>query len=366
MELKVKDISGFLEQLAPLSSQESYDNCGLITGSHGQDVTGVLLSLDCTEEVVDEAISKGVNMIVAHHPIVFKGLKKLNGKNYVERTIIKAIKNDIAIYAIHTNLDNYRFGVNHEIASRIGLINTKILAPKGDVLKKLIVFCPTENVSQLSKALFDAGAGHIGDYAECSFESEGKGGFLPGENTNPTLGKVGSREVVEETKLEVIISSHQEGRILKAMHLAHPYEEVAYDLIPLSNKNHFEGAGMIGELEKSMEVDQFLSHLKSTFDCGVIRHTKKHLKEIKKVAFCGGAGSFLLNHAKAQGADIYITGDFKYHEFFDAEEKIIIADIGHYESEQFTPNLIHDVMKKKFINFALHLSEVNTNPINYF
>jgi len=366
MELKVKDISGFLEQLAPLSSQESYDNCGLITGSHSQSVTGVLLSLDCTEEVVDEAISKGANMIVAHHPIVFKGLKKLNGKNYVERTIIKAIKNDIAIYAIHTNLDNYRFGVNHEIASRIGLINTKILAPKGDVLKKLIVFCPTENVSQLSKALFDAGAGNIGDYAECSFESEGKGGFLPGENTNPTLGKVGSREVVEETKLEVIISSHYEGQILKVMHSAHPYEEVAYDLISLTNKNHFEGAGMIGELENSMEVDDFLSHLKSTFDCGVIRHTNKHLKEIKKVAFCGGAGSFLLNQAKAQGADIFITGDFKYHEFFDAEDQIIIADIGHYESEQFTPNLIHDVMKKKFINFALHLSEVNTNPINYF
>jgi dinuclear metal center YbgI/SA1388 family protein len=366
MELKVKDISGFLEQLAPLSSQESYDNCGLITGSHNQKVTGVLLSLDCTEEVIDEAISKGANLIVAHHPIVFKGLKKINGKNYVERTIIKAIKNDIAIYAIHTNLDNYRFGVNHEIASRIGLINTRILAPKSNVLKKLIVFCPTENVSQLSKSLFEAGAGHIGDYAECSFESDGKGGFLPEENSNPTLGKVGSREVLEETKLEVIISSHQEGRILKAMNSAHPYEEVAYDLIPLLNKNHFEGAGMIGDLENVMEVDSFLAHLKSTFDCGVIRHTKKHLKEIKKVAFCGGAGSFLLSDAKAQGADIYITGDFKYHEFFDAEDSIIIADIGHYESEQFTPNLIHDVMKKKFINFALHLSEVNTNPINYF
>jgi dinuclear metal center YbgI/SA1388 family protein len=366
MELKVKDISRFLEQLAPLSSQESYDNCGLITGSHDQKVTGVLLSLDCTEEIVEEAISNGANMIVSHHPIVFKGLKKINGNNYVERTIIKAIKNDIAIYAIHTNLDNYRFGVNHEIASRIGLINTQILDPKSNVLKKLIVFCPTENVSQLSKSLFEAGAGHIGDYAECSFESEGKGGFLPGENTNPTLGKVGSREEVKETKLEVIISSHQQGDILNAMNAAHPYEEVAYDLISLSNKNHFEGSGMIGELETPMEIDSFLSHLKSTFDCGVIRHTKKHLKEIKKVAFCGGAGSFLLGRAKAHGADVFITGDFKYHEFFDAEDQIIIADIGHYESEQFTPNLIHDAMKKKFINFALHLSKVNTNPINYF
>lgn len=366
MALKVKDISGFLEHLAPLSSQESYDNCGLITGSHDQKVTGVLFSLDCTEDIVEEAISKGANMIVSHHPIVFKGLKKINGKNYVERTIIKAIKNDIAIYAIHTNLDNYRFGVNHEIASRIGLINTQILDPKRDVLKKLIVFCPTENVSSISKSLFEAGAGHIGDYAECSFQSEGKGGFLPEENANPTLGKVGSREEVNETKLEVIISSHIQGKILNAMRAAHPYEEVAYDLIPLSNKNHFEGAGMIGELEKPIKTDQFLSHLKSIFNCGVIRHTEKHLKEIKKVAFCGGAGSFLLDNAKAQGADIFITGDFKYHEFFDAEDKIIIADIGHYESEQFTPNLIHDAMKKKFINFALHLSGVNTNPINYF
>lgn len=366
MELIVKDISNFLEGLAPLSSQESYDNCGLITGSHNQRVSGVLLSLDCTEAVVDEAISKGANMIVSHHPIVFKGLKKINGKNYVERTIIKAIKNDIAIYAIHTNLDNYRFGVNYEIANRIGLKNPKILAPKSDVLKKLIVFCPTENVSQLSKSLFEAGAGSIGDYAECSFESEGKGGFLPGENTNPTLGEVGNREEVKETKLEVIISSHIEGKVLSTMFDAHPYEEVAYDVIPLSNKNHFEGSGMIGELEKSVSVNDFLSHLKSTFNCGIIRHTDKHVEEIKKVAFCGGAGSFLLNHAKAQAADIFITGDFKYHEFFDAEDRIIIADIGHYESEQFTPNLIHDAMKKKFINFALHLSEVNTNPINYF
>ncbi|MEX1192333.1 MAG: Nif3-like dinuclear metal center hexameric protein [Brumimicrobium sp.] len=366
MDILVNDITAYLEQLAPLSSQESYDNSGLITGDKQQIVSGALLSLDCTEAVVEEAIEKGVNLIISHHPIIFKGLKKINGNNYVERTIIKAIKNDIAIYAIHTNLDNYRFGVNYEIAQRVGLKNLQILTPNENVLKKLVVFCPSAQKNEFSQALFDAGAGNIGDYSQCSFETSGVGGFLPEENTNPTIGKVGERETVEETKIEVIISSHNERNILNAMNSAHPYEEVAYDLFSLSNVNHYEGAGMIGELEKPIKVNDFLKKLKTQFNCGTIRHTALVKDKIKRVAFCGGAGSFLLKSAKAKKADIYITGDFKYHEFFDAENQIIIADIGHYESEQFTPNLIHGILKKKFINFALHLSEVNTNPINYF
>ncbi len=362
----INTITSFLEQRAPLSSQESYDNSGLIVGDPSNAVQGVLLSLDCTEAVVDEAIEMGANLIIAHHPIVFKGIKKLNGKNYVERTVIKAIKNDIAIYAIHTNLDNYRFGVNQEIGKRIGLENLNILSPAKNALKKLIVFCPEDDTLNLSKALFEAGAGNIGEYDECSFETEGLGGFRPNEAANPAIGKSGHRETVREHKIEVIVSAHELPRVLAAMHRAHPYEEVAHDILPLENKNHYEGAGMIGKLPAPMDATAFLKHIKKEFNSQVIRHTPLLKDTIQHVAFCGGAGSFLLEAAKAHDADIYITGDFKYHEFFDAENDIVIADIGHYESEQFTPNLLLSILKKNFINFAFHLSKVNTNPINYF
>jgi len=366
MELKVKDITSFLEGIAPLGSQESYDNSGLIVGNHDMVVTEVLLSLDCIEDTVEEAIKIGANLIIAHHPIVFSGLKQLNGKNYVERTVIKAIKHDIAIYAIHTNLDNYKLGVNYEIAQRIGISNPQILAPKKNTLKKLVVFCPESHSEKVIQAIFEAGGGNIGEYTKCSFESSGTGAFLPSEKANPTLGKVGTREKADEKRIEVLIPIHKESQIIKAMKMAHPYEEVAHDIYPISNANQDEGAGMIGELDKAMEVKAFLAHLKSTFNCGVIRHTELVRKEIKTVAFCGGSGSFLLNNAKSHQADIYITGDFKYHEFFDAEKAIIIADIGHFESEQYTPHLILGILKKNFINFAFHLSKVNTNPINYF
>ncbi|RFC53977.1 Nif3-like dinuclear metal center hexameric protein [Brumimicrobium aurantiacum] len=366
MKLKIKDITSFLEGMAPLSSQESYDNSGLIVGNHDMEVTQVLLSLDCIEETVEEAISIGANLIIAHHPIVFGGLKQLNGKNYVERTVIKAIKNDIAIYSIHTNLDNYKLGVNYEIAKRIGIENPKVLAPKKNVLKKLVFFCPEDHVDAVTDAVFNAGGGNIGEYSECSFTSSGEGTFLPSENANPTVGTKGNRETAKEKRIEVLISSHKESQIVRAMMAAHPYEEVAHDIYTLSNYNQDEGAGMIGELSSAMETTQFLSHLKKEFNCGAIRHTALIKDKIKTVAFCGGSGSFLLGNAKSQQADIYITGDFKYHEFFDAEKAIIIADIGHFESEQYTPHLILALLKKNFINFAFHLSKVNTNPINYF
>lgn len=366
MELKVKDIAHFLEELAPLGSQESYDNSGLIVGNQDMKVTSVLLSLDCIEETVEEAIKVGANLIISHHPIVFGGLKQLNGKNYVERTVIKAIKNDIAIYAIHTNLDNYKKGVNYEIAQRIGIVHPRVLAPKKNTLKKLVFFCPEKESTKVVQAIFQAGGGNIGNYAECSFESKGTGAFLPKENANPTLGEIGKREEIQEKRIEILIPIHKESQIIHAMKTAHPYEEVAHDVYPISNINQDEGAGMIGELDQPMEVEVFLSHIKKVFNCGIIRHTELIKKEIKTVAFCGGSGSFLLNKAKSQQADIYITGDFKYHEFFDAEKTIIIADIGHFESEQYTPHLILGILKKNFTNFAFHLSKVNTNPINYF
>jgi len=364
--MKIKEVTSYLETLAPLSSQESYDNSGLLVGDENSELTNALLTLDCTEEIIYEAKEKGCNLIIAHHPIIFKGLKKLNGKNYVERTIIKAIQNNIAIYAIHTNLDNYRFGVNHEIATRLGLINTRILQPKSDVLHKLVVLCPNDFAEQVAQALFDAGAGKIGNYSECSYESLGTGAFKPNKNSNPTIGTIGEREKVAETKLEIICSSHSLNQVVSAMQAAHPYEEVAYDLIPLQNKNNYEGAGMIAELETPIKTVDFLKQLKQTFKTECIRHTELVKPTIQTVAFCGGSGSFLLSSAIGQKADIYITGDFKYHEFFDADKNIVIADIGHYESEQFTPNLLNRILKKKFINFAPHLSEISTNPINYF
>ena len=363
---QIKEITSYLEGLAPLSSQESYDNSGLIVGDPKQVVTDVLVSLDCIESTVDEAIERGCNMIVSHHPIVFKGLKKLNGANYIERTVLKAIKNDIAIYACHTNLDNYRFGVNYEIAERLGLTDLHILSPKLNVLNKLVCYVPSSHLKVVSEAMYAAGAGNIGDYSACSFSVSGEGTYTPGVDSNPYEGEIGKPSNVREERFEVICSKHQLNSVLNAMRLSHPYEEIAYDIVPLLNANNYEGSGMVGNLTNAMDEIAFLTLLKSTFNCGVIRHTKLFRGQIKKVAFCGGAGSFLLKEAKRSGADVFITGDYKYHDFFDAENEIIIADIGHFESEQYTSNRIATILKKKFTTFAVHLTEVNTNPINYF
>ena len=366
VNMKVAEIAKILEEIAPLSSQESYDNSGLIVGNPNMEVNNALISLDCTEAIVDEAIEKDCNLIISHHPIVFKGLKKLTGRNYVERTVLKAIKNDIAIYAIHTNLDNYKLGVNRKIGDLLGISNPKILAPVSGKLMKLVVFIPTDQLDVVRNAMFDAGAGSIGDYEECSFSSEGMGSFKGGDNSNPSYGEKGERSYEPETKVEVLLPTHISTKVVKSMIKAHPYEEVAYDLIPLANTNNYEGAGMIGELDKEMGEEEFLALLKEQFKTGCIRHTKLLNKSIKTVAWCGGSGSFLLGKAKAQNADVFITGDFKYHEFFDAEDQIVIADIGHYESEQFTIQLISELIRKKIPTFAPYLTEQNTNPVNYF
>jgi len=364
--MKIKEITNYLESLAPISSQESYDNSGLIVGDASSEVSNVLISLDCLEATVEEAIEKKCQLIISHHPIVFKGLKKLNGKNYIERTVIKAIKNDIAIYAIHTNLDNYRFGVNYEIGKRIGLNNIRILQPKNEVLSKLICYVPEDHISAVSQVMFDAGAGRIGDYDECSFSTAGQGSFRPNDAAQPFIGSSGERSRIKEEKFEVVCSNHTINQVVRAMISAHPYEEVAYEIFPMLNSNPYEGSGMVGELEEPMRSENFLAHLKKTFNCGVIRHTAITTEYVEKVAYCGGAGSFLLSAAKSSGADIFITGDYKYHEFFDADGGIIIADIGHFESEQYTSHRIAKILTEKFATFAVHLTEVNTNPINYF
>lgn len=364
--MRINEIIGALNQWAPPSYQESYDNARLITGNSDQELQGVLISLDCTEEVVQEAIDKGANLVIAHHPIVFKGLKSFTGKNYVERTIIKAIKNDIAIFSIHTNLDNVNTGVNRMICDRIGLVNCKTLAPKSGILSKIVTFVPTSDVQMVLDSMYAAGLGHIGNYDECSFQVKGTGSFRPNEKANPAIGKHNERELVEETRIEGVFPSHIKNKVVSALKKAHPYEEVAYYLTSLENENQEVGSGMIGELESPMPTESFMQFLKEQFNLKVIRHTAFHKPEVKKIAVCGGAGSFLLGHAKRAGADVFVTADFKYHEFFDAEEKIIITDIGHYESEVFTKELICNFLKEKFANIALNLSEVDTNPIKYF
>ena len=364
--MKLKEISNYIESLAPLAYQETYDNAGLIVGVLDSEVKKALICLDSTEEVIDEAISKGCNLVIAHHPIVFGGgLKRFTGKNYVERTIIKAIKNDISIYAAHTNLDNVYGGVSAAICEKIGLTNCKILLPKEDLLRKLFTFCPVDKAETVRKALFEAGCGMIGAYDECSFNVEGTGTFRGSEGTNPYVGEKGKQHRESEIKIETIYPVHLEDKILSALFNAHPYEEVAYDIVSLENKHARVGAGMIGELKKEENEEAFLKRVKTTMQTGCIRHTKLLGGKVKRVAVCGGAGSFLLKDAIANGADVFITSDFRYHQFFDAESKIVITDIGHYESEQFTKELLYELLTKKFPNFALHLSEINTNPVNY-
>lgn len=356
----------YLEEFAPLNYQEDYDNSGLLIGNADQDIYGALVALDCTEAIVDEAIAQGCNLIITHHPIVFKGLKKLTGKNYVERVVLKAIRHNIALYAIHTNLDHVKYGVNGVISQRLGLTNVKILSPKTSLLKKLVTFCPTAQASRVRTALFEAGAGRISNYSECSFNTEGTGTFMAGEDTDPFVGEKGEQHHESEIRIETVFLAQDERKVLLALFENHPYEEVAYDIYPLENRLDTVGAGMIGWLEQEMDGRDFLHLVKDRMDAEVIRHTKLLPKRIRKVAVCGGSGSFLLKDAIAAGADAFVTADFKYHEFFDADEKLVIADIGHFESEQFTSDLLIDIIQEKFPNFAIRLTEHNTNPINYF
>lgn len=362
---RIKDIIHSLEEWAPPAFAESYDNVGLLVGDQNETVTSVLISLDCTEEVVKEAITKGCNMIVSHHPILFKGFKRFNASNYVERTVAMAIKNDIALYAIHTNLDNVHDGVNKKICDLIGLENTQILAPKGQNLEKLVFFVPTQQAEEVRDALFNAGAGTIGNYSGCSFNVSGNGTYTPRAGANPTIGEVGKPHSEEETRIEIMIPVYLRTKVLETLKKVHPYEEVAYFVHPIENKNQYTGSGMIGFLPEAKEPLEFFKLLKNQMELEVIKCTSFGLGMIKKVAVCGGSGSFLLKDAMRQNADVFITGDFKYHEFFDAENKIIIADIGHYESERFTIDLIAEKIRKKFSTFATHLTEVNTNPIHY-
>ena len=364
--MKLNKIIEQLEMLAPLSYAEDFDNVGLLTGNSEQEINGILVCHDVLENVVEEAIAKKCNLIVCFHPIIFSGLKKITGKNYVERVVIKAIKNDIAIYALHTALDNHQNGVNKIICNQLGLKNTKILIPKEKFIRKLVTYTILENQEELRNALFDAGAGNIGNYEDCSFNSKGIGTYLGNENSNPEIGERFEFVENEEIKLEVTFEKQLESKILKALFKTHCYEEVAYEIYELQNQHQNIGLGMIGELETELSELDFLQFVKDKMQCGSIRHSEFLHKNIKKVAVLGGSGSFAISQAKKMGADAFLTADLKYHQFYESENQLLLADIGHYESERYTKNYIVDFLIKKIPNFAIILSEQNTNPVKYF
>lgn len=361
----VQDIISHIEEFCPLAYAEDFDNVGLLVGDNTQEVSGVLISLDTLENVVDEAIENNCNMIVSFHPIIFTGLKKITGKTYVERVVLKAIKHDIAIYAMHTALDNSWNGVSDRMCDELGLTDKTILIPQKGTIKKLVTFVPKKDAETLRNALFAVGAGSIGNYNQCSFNVEGLGSFQGNEASNPTIGEKGKLHFEEEIQLGITFAKHLEGKIIRTLHENHPYEEVAYEITTLENTNQHIGMGMIGSFQKPLSEMHFMTLLKTKMKVQVVRHSDFSGKMIQKVAVLGGSGSFAIEHAKRAGVDAYVTADLKYHDFYKAEGQLILADIGHYESEQYTKNLLFDYLTKKIPNFAFILSAENTNPIKY-
>jgi dinuclear metal center YbgI/SA1388 family protein len=363
--MKIKEILTILEEMAPLAYAEDFDNVGLLVGNQNDEAIGILVCHDALESVIDEAIAKKCNLVVCFHPILFSGLKKITGKNYVERAVLKAIKNDIAIYAVHTALDNHKNGVNKIFCNALGLKNTKVLVPKQNFIQKLVTYTIPENVEKVRNALFDAGAGKIGNYEDCSFNSQGIGTYMGNENSNPEIGERFEFVEAQEIKIEVTFEKHLQSKILKALFSNHVYEEVAYEIYDLQNSHQNIGLGMIGELENPMSEIDFLEFVKDKMLCGGIRHSQLLGKQVKKIVVLGGSGSFAIKNAIQANVDVFLTSDLKYHNFYEAENQIVLADIGHFESERYTKNYIVDFLKEKITNFAIVLSEENTNPVKY-
>jgi dinuclear metal center YbgI/SA1388 family protein len=364
--MKVTDLVNAIESFAPLSLQESYDNCGLITGNLQDEVHACLVTLDVTENVISEAVDKGCGMIISHHPVIFGKVTRLTGATFNERVIIRAIRENIALYAAHTNLDNINQGVNSILGEKIGLKNLRILKKTGNQLRKLVTFCPSEYADRVRIAISEAGAGHIGNYDYCSFNSEGIGTFRANENAHPFVGEINEIHKEHEVRIETVYPVYREREILKALLEVHPYEEVAYDLYPIANEFENAGDGMIGILEEEEGERAFLGRLKHSLGIPMIRHSNLQDLKIRKVAVCGGSGSFLLPDAISADADAFVTADLKYHQFFEAQGHLLLADVGHFESEQFMKELITRYLNKIFPKFALLISETATNAVNYF
>lgn len=364
--MKVAQIAAALEGLAPLPFAEDFDNVGLLVGDPDAEVTGVLVTLDTLEAVLDEALRKNCNLVVSFHPILFQGLKRLTGATYVERVVAKAIANGIAIYSMHTALDNVREGVSRKLGRVLGLQHLHTLIPKKGQIKKLVTYVPEPARERLLESLFQAGAGQLGNYTHCSFSTPGTGSYLPGEQARPTIGQQGRLSREPEQQVHLTFTADREKAVLRALLDNHPYEEVAYEISTLENSYQHLGMGMVGELEQPMDETQFLQHLRDCLKTPCIRHSPLIGKPVRRVAVLGGSGAFAIGAARAAGADFLVTADLKYHQFYQAEGRLVIADVGHYESEQFTKNLLGDYLTEKFPNFAIHLSATQTNPVNYF
>ena len=364
--MKVKEIVCALERFAPLPLQDGWDNAGLQVGLTEAEVTGALLCLDVTEDVVDEAVAIGYNLIVSHHPLIFGGLKSITGRNYVERCVMKAIRHGITICSHHTNMDNATGGVNYKIAEKLGLKNLKILAPKEDSLLKLVTFVPTAQADKVRLALFDAGCGCIGGYDQCSYNLTGEGTFRAGEECNPFCGNIGEMHREAEVRIETVLPAYLKGKAISALMKAHPYEEPAYDLYPLKNTWMQAGAGVIGELPEAMKTDEFLQLVKETFQAECVKSNKFNGKTVRTIALCGGSGAFLLPKAIGLGADAFLTGEIKYHDYFGHEDDLLMVEIGHYESEQFTLEIFQSIIKGAYPNLPVRQTNVETNPIKYY
>lgn len=363
--MKIKEILHSIEALAPLSLQESYDNSGVQIGDVNQEVTSILLCIDVTEKVIEEAIQLGSNLIIAHHPLAFRKFKSLTGKNYVERCMIKACKHDIVVYAAHTNLDNAVGGVNYQLAKILNLQNIRILAPQKAALLKLVTFVPTSHSEIVRNALFNAGAGSIGEYDSCSYNTQGKGTFRAGANAHPFCGTRGELHYEDETRIEVVLPVYKQREALAALIAVHPYEEPAYDLYKLENEWTQAGSGIVGSLLEPMDEEDFLYHLKDTFKLSSIQHSAYRNEQIRDVALCGGSGAFLIPNAIGYGADIFITGEAKYNDFYDVEDKIMLVVIGHYESEICTKDIFFDILSDKYSDLQINMSQFDSNPIKY-
>lgn len=365
--MTIQNIASHLNSWAPASTAEDYDNTGLLYGNPEAALSRILVSLDATEEVVEEAISKNCQLIISHHPILFKGLKKFNRRSYVSRALEKAIKNDVALFALHTNLDNDAAGVNLFLAEKLGLLpeSLRILRPFHEKLIKLSYFVPVENHEEVLKAAHEAGAGRIGKYYDCSFSVQGRGRFTPGEGCDPSIGEIGKPEEVLEYKVDLIVPDFIFSTVLKSLREAHPYEELAYFASPVLNEWTDKGAGMIGRLPAATELHEFISLVKKSLGLKVLKYTQPVKEKVQSIAVCGGAGIFLLPDALSAGADVFLTSDVKYHEFFDAEGRIVLMDAGHFETEQFTSEGIVKNLSAQFPNIAVLLSETRTNPVNY-